>query len=51
MFEHLVERNNLDDEFKKYFEDDLHTDKTFIMELIERPPDVEGQVHEHEILF
>lgn len=43
MFEHLVERNNLDDEFKKYFEDDLHTDKTFIMELIERPPDVEGQ--------
>lgn len=52
MFAHLVERNNLDDEFKKYLkEDDLCTDKMFIMELIERPSDDGAQVHEHEILF
>lgn len=51
MFKHLVERNNLDGDFKEYFKEDLPTEKKFIMELIERPSEVEGQVHEHEFFF
>lgn len=35
MFDHMVEKNNLDDEFKKHFREDLDKNKTFIKELIE----------------
>lgn len=37
MFEHLVKENNLDKDFKEYFENDLDRDKKFIMELIGGP--------------
>lgn len=43
MFEHLVKENNLDKDFKEYFENDLDRDKKFIMELIEGPSQVHVQ--------
>lgn len=43
MFEHLVKENNLDKDFKEYFENDLDRDKKFIMELIGGPSQVHVQ--------
>lgn len=48
MFKHLVEKNNLDAEFKKYLKKpNLTKNKTFIMELIEGPSEDEAQVNKN----
>lgn len=45
MFQHLVEENKLDTEFRDVFKEDLNTNKTFITELIEGLTKDETQVH------
>lgn len=50
MFEHLVETNKLDADFKKYLKN-FAKDKTFIKELIKGPLMDKAQVQEHEIIF
>lgn len=43
MFQHLVEKNELDTDFSVYFKEDLNTNKKFITELIDTKD--ETQVH------
>lgn len=48
MFNHLVEENKLDNEFKRYFGKNLVKDKhkIFITEMIEGPPETESKVQD-----
>lgn len=46
MFNHLVEENKLDEEFKFYFGKNLVKDKIFITEMIEGPPETESKVQD-----
>lgn len=45
MFQHLVEKNELDKDFSDYFKEDLNTNKKFITELIEGITWDEDEVH------
>lgn len=45
MFQHLVEKNELDTDFSVYFKEDRNTNKKFITELIEGLTKDETQVH------
>lgn len=46
MFEHLVKVNNLDEEFKRCFGENLDKHMTFITELIKGPPEIKPEVNE-----